>query len=122
MAILSRPYGNRVPCQNCGACLGFGCEYGAKGGSVAVTLRQAVASGRCEVRLTAYVRKIEANDAGRATGVVYFDEQVKEVFQRARCVVLSANGAETPQLLLNSKSNRQGRPTAMSRRGSPVAR
>ncbi|WP_411280895.1 GMC family oxidoreductase [Gemmatimonas sp.] len=106
MAILSRPYGNRVPCQNCGACLGFGCEYGAKGSSQAVTLRQAVASGRCEVRPNAYVRKIEVNAAGRATGVVYFDEKGKEVFQRARCVVLSANGAETPRLLLNSKSNR----------------
>ena len=50
MAILSRRYGNRVPCQNCGSCIGFGCEYGSKGGSMAVTLRQATASGRCEVR------------------------------------------------------------------------
>lgn len=106
MAILSRRYGNRIPCQNCGACLGFGCEYGSKGGSMAVTLRQAVASGRCEVRANAYVRKIEVNAAGRATGVVYFDASGKEVFQRAKCVVLSANGSETPRLLLNSKSAR----------------
>lgn len=106
MAILSRKYGTRVPCQNCGACLGYGCEFGAKGGSMAVTLRQAVASGRCEVRPNAYVRKIEVNDAGRATGVVYFDATGKEVLQRAKCVVLSANGTETPRLLLNSKSAR----------------
>lgn len=104
MAILSRKYGNRVPCQNCGACLGFGCEYGAKGGSMAVTLRQAVASGRCEVRANAFVRKLEVNAQGRATGVVYFDGNGKEVFQRAKCVVVSANGSETPRLLLNSKS------------------
>ena len=106
MAILSRPYGNRVPCQACGACLGFGCEYGAKGGSMAVTLRQAEMSGRCEVRANSYVRKIEVNEAGRATGVVYFDGAGKEVFQKAKCVVLSANGSETPRLLLNSRSNR----------------
>lgn len=106
MAILSRQYGVRGPCQSCGACLGFICEYGAKGGSMAVTLTQAVASGRCEVRANAYVRKIEVNDAGRATGVVYFDANGKEVRQRAKCVVLSANGAETPRLLLNSTSHR----------------
>ncbi len=106
MAILSRPYGDRVPCQSCGSCLGFGCEYGAKGGSMTVTLRQAVASGRCEVRANSNVRKIEVNATGRATGVVYIDANGKEVMQRAKCVVLSANGAETPRLLLNSKSNR----------------
>ena len=52
------------------------------------------------------MRKIEVNDAGRATGVVYFDAAGQEVFQRAKCVVLSANGAESPRLLLNSKSSR----------------
>ena len=35
----------------------------------------------------------------------YFDADKKEIFQRAKAVVVCANGAETPRLLLNSKSN-----------------
>src|SRR5919106_4159181 len=66
---------------------------------------KAVATGRCEVRPNSYVRKVEIDAKGRATGVKYFDADKKEVFQRAKAVVVCANGAETPRLLLNSKSN-----------------
>jgi choline dehydrogenase-like flavoprotein len=65
----------------------------------------AVATGRCEIRPNSYVRKVETDARGRATGVKYFDADKKEVFQRAKAVVVCANGAETPRLLLNSKSN-----------------
>jgi choline dehydrogenase-like flavoprotein len=40
------------------------------------------------------------------TGAVYFDANRREVFQRAKAVVLCANGAETARLLLLSKSKR----------------
>ena len=43
---------------------------------------------------------------GRATGVAYFDAQKRLQLQRAKAVVLCANGAETPRLLLNSESSR----------------
>ena len=39
------------------------------------------------------------------TGAIYFDGDGHEVFQRAKAVVVCANGAETPRLLLMSKSN-----------------
>ncbi len=106
MAILSQPYKGRQPCHNCGFCLGFPCEWGAKSGANWTMVPEALASGRCELRSHSYVRKIETNDAGRATGVIYFDKDRKEVFQKAKAVVLCANGAETPRLLLMSKSNR----------------
>jgi choline dehydrogenase-like flavoprotein len=48
------------------------------------------------------VSRVETNAAGRATGVAYFDQDKRERFQKARAVVLSANGAETPRLLLMS--------------------
>ena len=67
---------------------------------------EAEATGRCEIRPNSYVRKVETDAAGRVTGVKYFDAKRREVFQRARAVVLCANGAETPRLLLMSKSNR----------------
>jgi choline dehydrogenase-like flavoprotein len=52
------------------------------------------------------VRKIEIDDAGRVTGAVYFDRNRRETFQRAKAVFVCANGAETPKLLLLSKSKR----------------
>ena len=67
---------------------------------------EALATGKCELRTNSYVRKIETDDAGRVTGVIYFDKDRKEVFQKAKAVVLSANGAETPRLLLMSTSKR----------------
>jgi choline dehydrogenase-like flavoprotein len=105
MAIASRPYNGRGQCVQCGFCLGFGCEVGAKSSSLVSVIPVAVATGKCEVRPNSYVRKIETSDKGRVTGVKYFDADKKEIFQRAKAVVVCANGAETPRLLLNSKSN-----------------
>jgi choline dehydrogenase-like flavoprotein len=58
------------------------------------------------VRSQSYVFRIETNEKGRATGVHYFDKDKREQFQKARAVVVSANGAETPRLLLNSANAR----------------
>ena len=43
---------------------------------------------------------IETNAQGRTTGVAYFDARHRERFQKAREVVVCANGAETQRLLL----------------------
>ncbi len=106
MAIASAPLPGRGACIQCGLCLGFGCEVRAKSSSLVSVIPVAVATGRCEIRPDSYVRKIETDDAGRATGVKYFDAHKTEFFQRARAVVVCANGAETPRLLLNSQSKR----------------
>ena len=105
MAVISRQHRGRVPCQHCGFCEGYGCEYGAKSSALATVIREAEATGNCEIRADSYVRKVETDRSGRATGVVYFDKAGKEHLQRAKAVVVSANGAETPRLLLLSKSN-----------------
>lgn len=104
MAILSRPYQGRSPCQGCGFCYAFGCEYGAKSSTLATVIRVAERSGNCEIRPECYVRRIESDRAGRVTGVTYFDREGRERFQGAKALVLSANGAETPRLLLLSDS------------------
>jgi choline dehydrogenase-like flavoprotein len=105
MAILSRPFNGRMGCEHCGYCMGFGCEYGAKSSSLAAIIPVAEATGRCEIRPNSQVRKVELDAKGRATGVVYFDAEKREQFQKARAVVICANGAETPRLLLLSKSS-----------------
>jgi choline dehydrogenase-like flavoprotein len=104
MAILSQPYKGRQACHNCGFCLAFPCEWGAKSGSNWSMIPDALRSGRCEVRSDSYVHRIETDDSGRVTGVLYFDKDKKEQRQKAKAVVLSANGAETPRLLLMSAS------------------
>ncbi|MBI4419446.1 MAG: GMC family oxidoreductase [Gemmatimonadetes bacterium] len=105
MAILSQPYNGRPACQHCGFCFGNACEFRAKSSTLYTVIPIAEATGRCEVRANCYARKVELNDRGRATGVAYFDENKQERFQRARGVVLCCNGAETPRLLLMSRSN-----------------
>jgi len=106
LCILSQPFHGRPACQHCGYCLGFGCEFRAKSSTLYTVIPMAEATGRCEVRPNCYVRKIEVDDRGRATGATYFDENKQEHFQPARAVVLCCNGAETPRLLLLSTSNR----------------
>jgi choline dehydrogenase-like flavoprotein len=106
MAINSVVYKGRPPCVQCGLCGGFGCEVRAKSSSVWTVIPEAEATGKCEVRSESYVFRIGMdNRSGRATGVYYYDRDKKEQFQKAKAVVLCANGSETPKLLLNSATN-----------------
>ena len=67
---------------------------------------EAEATGRCEIRPQSYVFNVALDKHGRTTGVHYYDAAKKEQFQKAKAVVLSANGGETSRLLLNSASGR----------------
>ncbi len=104
MGILSKPYRGRGACVSCGFCETFGCEVQAKSSTLVSMIPDAIATGRCEIRPLSYVRKIETDAGGRVTGVKYFDSANREIFQRAKAVVVCANGAETPRLLLMSAS------------------
>ena len=99
MAILSQPRPGRSACINCGFCLGFGCEVGAKSSSLASAVRMAENTGRCEIRPNSYVHRIELDSNGRATGAIYFDAKRNVQRQKAKAVLICANGAETPRLL-----------------------
>jgi choline dehydrogenase-like flavoprotein len=106
MAILSEARPGRSACVNCGFCLAFGCEVGAKSSSLATAVRMAEKTGHCEIRPNSYVHRIELDERGRATGAVYFDAQRNTHLQKAKAVIVCANGAETPRLLLLS-ANKQ---------------
>jgi choline dehydrogenase-like flavoprotein len=105
MAILSKDYQGRHACMSCGFCEAFGCEWGAKSSTLATVIPIAEKTGRCEIRPDSYVTRIESNAEKRVTGVVYLDKQGREQRQKARAVLLCANGAETPRLLLMSTSS-----------------
>jgi len=106
MAINSQPHRGRPACIHCGFCHGFACEAQAKSSTLFNMIPEAEATGRCEIRANSYVVRIDTDAKGRATGVVYLDVHGREHFQKARAVVVSANGAETPRLLLASESAR----------------
>ena len=103
-AILSQPHNGRPACINCGYCMFFGCEARAKSSTLYAMVPLAEASGRCEIRPESVVIRIDTDAKGRASQVVYLDADGNERAQRAKAVILSANGAETPRLLLMSAS------------------
>lgn len=105
LAILSEPLNGRPPCINCGFCMGFGCEVGAKSSTLAAMIPDALASGNCEMRAECAVYEIATNSGGRVTEVGYIDPAGNQRAQKAKAVILSGNGAETPRLLLNSANN-----------------
>lgn len=105
LAINSQHYRGRPACVHCGFCHGFGCEVGAKASSLTTMIPEAEATGRCEVRSESYVVQVVTDKSGRATGVRYYDRDKRERFQKAKAVIVAANGAETPRLLLMSANS-----------------
>ena len=105
VAILSEPHNGRPACIHCGFCNGFGCEVNAKSSSMATMIPLALASGHCELRTGCTVSRVTTGADGKADEVVYWDAEGNEFAQRTKAVVLCANGAETPRLLLLSASD-----------------
>jgi choline dehydrogenase-like flavoprotein len=106
MAILSKEHNGRPPCMHCGFCMGYGCEANAKSSTLAAMIPLAEASGHCEIRPLSTVFRIETNEQGRASEVAYVDAGGVQHAQKAKAVIVAANGVETPRLLLISESSR----------------
>ncbi|MDM0113651.1 GMC family oxidoreductase [Variovorax sp. J22R133] len=104
MAINSHPRDGRARCMQLGFCF-QGCKSGAKWSTLYTELPKAEITGNLDLRPESHVTRIEHNDAGKVTGVVYFDKDGKEQRQKARIVCVAANSIETPRLLLLSASN-----------------
>jgi choline dehydrogenase-like flavoprotein len=105
LAINSRPRDGRGMCIQQGFCV-QGCKTAAKWSTLYTEIPQAEASGKLDLRSECFVTRIEHDDAGRATGVVYRDAAGTEHRQRARIVCVAGNAVETPRLLLLSESGR----------------
>jgi choline dehydrogenase-like flavoprotein len=105
MAINSRPRDGRGSCMQLGFCF-QGCKSGAKWSTLYTEIPKAEATGMLDLRPQSHVARIEHNDAGKVTGVVYFDKDGKEQRQKARLVAVAGNSIETPRLLLLSASGK----------------
>jgi choline dehydrogenase-like flavoprotein len=99
----SVPYDGRPACNNCGFCAFYGCPIEAKGDPVA-PLRNALRTGRCEIRVDSYVEQVLLDPAGKlARGVRYRDIDGVSHEVSARVVVVAGGAWETPRLLLRSE-------------------
>lgn len=103
MAINSQPRDGRGRCMQLGFCF-QGCKSGAKWSTLYTELPKAESTGNLDLRPESHVSKIEHDDKGKVTGVVYFDKAGKEQRQKARIVCVAGNSIETPRLLLLSAS------------------
>lgn len=104
MAINSADTDSAVACQQTGFCF-QGCKWGAKWSSAYRDVPEGEATGNLEVRSRAHVLRIEHDDTGKVTGVVYADESGAQLMQKARIICVAGNSIESPRLLLNSASS-----------------
>ncbi|WP_102108722.1 GMC family oxidoreductase [Oceaniglobus roseus] len=104
MAINSRDNTDRMSCQQTGFCF-QGCKWGAKWSAAYTDIPEGEATGNLEVRSKCHVARILHNEAGKVTGVEYFDEAGNLQMQKARIVAVAGNSMESPRLLLNSASS-----------------
>ena len=104
MAINSQPRDGRGSCQQIGFCF-QGCKSGAKWSTLYTEIPKGEATGNLEVRPNSMAIKIEHDDTGKVTAVVYSDENGTLQRQKARIVAVAGNSIESPRLLLNSASN-----------------
>ena len=103
MAINSVPRHGRGRCMQIGFCF-QGCKSGAKWSTLYTEIPAAERTGNLDLRPESHVVRIEHDEAGKATGVVYRDSQGQEQRQKARLVCVAGNSIETPRLLLMSAS------------------
>ena len=104
MAINSADNDDRPACQQTGFCF-QGCKWGAKWSAAYTDIPRGEATGNLQVREKAHVLRIEHNDEGKVTGVVYADADGNEQRQAARVVCVAGNSFESPRMLLNSASS-----------------
>ncbi|SNS87140.1 GMC family oxidoreductase [Antarctobacter heliothermus] len=103
MAINSADNDDRMACQQTGFCF-QGCKWGAKWSSAYTDIPRGEATGNLEVRERCHVMRIEHDQQGKVTGVVYVDADSNQQQQKARVVCVAGNSIESPRLLLNSAS------------------
>jgi choline dehydrogenase-like flavoprotein len=104
-AITSRFYGTapneRPPCVDCGLCSGFGCPNHSKGSPAVTTLRQALLSGKCQLRFNAHATRL-TNTGSHVTGVEYVDGDGNVQTATAGRYILAASAIESARLCLAS--------------------
>jgi choline dehydrogenase-like flavoprotein len=104
MAINPVAYDGRPGCRQLGFCH-EACAIGAKWSTLYTEVPKAEATDRFELRAEAMALRINHDDSGKVTGVVYVDAAGVMQEQKARAVCVAGNVVETTRILLNSESS-----------------
>src|SRR5437763_13751499 len=120
MAVASRPYDGRPPCNSCGFCSGWGCPINARGGAAASFLHHALLDG-AELRTRCFVTRVDLAPGGKkAVGVSYLDPSGALKHERADIVVLAPSAIETARLALLSET--ADHPNGLAERSGQLGR
>lgn len=93
-----------APCQYCGFCERFACEYGAKAQPQNTVLSTAFATGLYKILTNANVIEILKTDKAEVSGVKFIDTKtMQEYIQPADIVVLASYVFNNAKLLMLSK-------------------
>jgi gluconate 2-dehydrogenase alpha chain len=100
----TNPYGVRLgPCNLCGFCERFGCFMYSKASPQTTILPILMQRPNFELRTQSHVSRVVMDASKkRATGVMYFDPQGREVFQPADLVIVAAFQMNNVRLMLMS--------------------
>ena len=102
-AIVTKPHNGRAACHHCGPCE-QGCVTHSYYNSPTTTLKAALETGNCDLRVDAVASHVTRDSrTGKAGGVAYIDgisRVPREI--RAKVVVLCASTLESTRLLMNS--------------------
>ncbi len=104
-ANLTKAMNGRQPCHYCGPCE-RGCVTHSYFNSSFTTVKDALATGRCDLITNAMAYKVLMDSANnRARGIQYVDRVTRGTREvHARVVVLAASAMESTRILLNSST------------------
>jgi choline dehydrogenase-like flavoprotein len=118
VAITSQTYRGRGACNHCGPC-DMGCPRLSRA-SADITYWPAALAAGAELLTGARVFEITLDEHGRANGAAYYDENGRAQHIVAGTVILAANGAGSPRLLMLSQSGRH--PAGLGNRSGLVGK
>lgn len=101
VAILSRVYDGRPPCNYCGGC-GRGCPRLDKGTADITFIAKALATGHCTLQPECQALHLEVGADDRVRAAVYADAAGEQHRLEADAFAVACGAVETPRLLLNS--------------------
>lgn len=101
-AILPYSDKGRSGCSYSGYCGSYGCSTGAKGSSRAALLDDAVKTGNCTIKADSKVYKIESDNSGKISAVLYYNKLGLPRRANAKIYVVACQPIESSRLLLQS--------------------
>jgi choline dehydrogenase-like flavoprotein len=106
LAVLSKPYDNRLACHYCGAC-NFGCDTASRFSTLEVLFPKLAKMRNFTLRTNAAVHKVLLDGStGKARGVSFIDTTNKLEYEAyGKSVVLGASMVESIRILFNSRTS-----------------